>query len=220
MTLYLNLPKIKHYPTRYPKEKTDRTSDLRNLLSMDRSFCLFSIPRNGATTLLVEYTKTKGGIYVDCMGLSEYSTHEDLESKIGLENSPLVLDEAVVMFRKLGGYGNAMDYLQRLSEKRQLGLRSHLECDQHNGDLTQRGFEIVEMGKMPYAEFKLIFDVEFGNVGFSIPERFIQYAHAHYDPLMHSIRFVAEAFKLLVENPDKDVTEKEVNEIIELKLDF
>ena len=206
--------------TLLPKGKTDRRSDLNNVLGVDGSFCLFSVPRNGTTTLLREYTRTKEGIYVDCYGLSDDSVIEDLEAKIGLTNSSLVLDEAIVMFRKFGSYGTAMDYLQGLAEKRQLGLRLTPKCNQHKEDLTQRGFEIVEMGKMSYAEFKLIFDSEFGDVGFSIQERFIQYAHTNYDALAKSVHFVAEAFKLFVENPEREITEDEVKEIVEMNLNF
>jgi len=138
-----------------------------------------------------------------------------LEEIVGSEDNPFLLDETVVFFERLGGYEKAMDYLQIQSEKRQVGLRLHNGSNQNRDDLRKRGFEIVEIGKIPYAEFKAIFDSHFEGTGFSLPERFVQYGHTTYDLLAESVWYVAEAFRLLIENPETELSETKVKESVE-----
>ncbi len=203
--------------TRYPLKKTDRKLDLNRLLNLKSSFCIFSKHRNGITTLLKDFAIRVNGIYIDSMSLSRGDEAEQLERIVGSENRPFLLDDAVVLFKRLGEYERAITYLQRKSEKMQVGIRLHPESNSLKDDLKRRGFEIVELGKISYEEFKAIIDSQFAGTGFLFPERFVQYAHTNYEELGKSTLYVAEAFRTLIENPSTKVSEREVQKSVESK---
>lgn len=202
--------------TRYPKEGTDRKSDLNHLLSLQGSFCIFSDYRNGTTTLMIDLARRVDGIFVDSMSFCEGEEIEQLEKLLGNQDNPLLLDETTVFFRRLG-YENAIEYLQKQSKKRQVGLRLHPENYSLRDDMAERGFQIVEIGKISYLEFKAIFDSRFEGTDFLLPEKFIKYAHNTYDLLAESVWYVAEAFRLMVEHPERKLSEADVKKTVELR---
>src|SRR3989344_4340834 len=210
--LYLDLCRLS------PRESTDRRSDLEHLSSLNGSFSLYSISRNGATTLLREFARDKKGSILDCQN---YYKIRDLNEDLALESSPLILDEATALFFQIQDRGRGsrkvMDYLEELSSIRPVGLRLHPECKPYKDELRARGFEIVDLKKIPYHEFRAIFDQKFKGLDFTIPEMIIESAHTNYDALTKSTLFIAEAFRLLAIDPTRRLTEREVKLRVENK---
>lgn len=199
---------------RLPRKSTDRITDLNNLLNINSSFCIYSHRRNGMTTLLKEFTKVKDGIYIDCGGLYEKPIIENLESRLKQDISPIILDEAVILFKRLDNEEKTMKYLVDLSKKRQIGLRFHYRDKQYEKNLKQNNFEIIKLKNIPYEEFKAFFDKKFSKGNFPMPLKFLQYAYNNFDILGSSVMYVAEAFKLIVENPEREISELEVEESV------
>ena len=205
-----------YFAHRLPKNKTDRITDLNRLLGINGSFAIFSEYRNGTTALMREVARRKGGIYVDAHGLITGKEVQELEQRIGIGGSLVLLDESTAFFKRLGDdYETAVNYLQQLSERRPIGLRLHPPSYRYKEDLCARGFEAIEIGKIPYEELKAICDTKFGSIEFPFPEKFIQYAHASYNQLGKSVRYIGEAFRLIVEEKRLGVSETEVRKSME-----
>ncbi len=207
-----------YFATAYPKQKTDRISDLTYLLALEASFCLFSPYRNGTTTLLRDFTQQKNGIYFDAQSLGVDSLSK-LEALLEDGVNPLVIDEGTVLF-SLVPQTSALPVLYTHARRRQIGIRFHPEKYSLTDDFRDHGFEIVEMDKMPYAEFKEMIDRKMSSIHYAFPETYVQYAHAHYDCLALSLYYVGEAFRLLVQNSGKMPTEQELDIVMKRSWKF
>ena len=133
-----------------PLPHTERQSDLQALLEVKDSFCLYSVERNGASTLLRDFAARKGALYLDAME-GGINTPADLDTCVG--ESPFILDETSTFFRR-SGYQEALRTLAKYAQTRQVGVRLHVDKDEAIvSDLSGHGFATVHMGKMPYAEW-------------------------------------------------------------------
>lgn len=184
---------------RYPRNQTDRCSDLKRLLTLDNSFCMYSKHRNGATTLLRDFTTQKGGGFIDAMSLSHESLKESLARQVG-EHHLVVIDEAGSLFDLFGGYDESISYLQEIASTRQIGLRLHPYLRTHQENVQERGFSVIEIEKIPYEELHDLVQKQFASVKFPLPEELIHQAH-FYQALQYSLFYIGEGFRFLVEHP-------------------
>ncbi len=201
----------------YPLLKTDRISDLERISAIDSSFCIYSVGRNGITTLLKDFTARQHGLFVDCMGLLSGAEMNTLEHLARSEDKVVALDETESLFGRLG-YEKAMDSIQAISRRKRVVLRLHPSAEQYKSDISQRGLQIVELGQIPYPEFKAIVRPQFERISFAFPEELITSAHSAYGALAHSLHYVAYAFEFLVENPGKQPVDEKLRTEIENQL--
>src|SRR3989338_618358 len=82
-----------------PLPHTERQSDLQSLLQVKDSFCLYSLERNGTTTILRDFAAQKGALYLDAMEGGLYSP-SDLDARVG--DSAFILDETSTFLRRAG----------------------------------------------------------------------------------------------------------------------
>lgn len=205
---------LNYFRTLFPRDQSNRLYDLDRLLSLDSSFCLFSDYRNGTTTLLHHLARVKQGKYIDAMSLPSTSRKDPitvLEAEIG--TAPLViLDETATLWNKLGhdesgltntqGYELGMEYLQRLTATRQVGLRIHPKDEYRLDDLSIRGFSTVHLAKIIYAELQAIVEQQMGSIGFAFPEEVVLFAHKRFTTLSAQLQYIGCAFELLITNPE------------------
>lgn len=205
------------FRTVYPLDRSDRQSDLEKMLAVDGSFIIESIRRNGTSSLMLDFAAQREGIYIDCMNVFGHKSISYLDKQIqeNPDRKVLLLDEIASLYNLFDDDNVCFGYLMRLSKERQLILRFHTETratTERMVRLINNGFGIITIGKIPYDEFKAIFDREFAWIGFKMSERFIQYAHTEFHQLFKQVRYIAEAFRLMVENPGQQFTEQEVEE--------
>jgi hypothetical protein len=202
--------------THRPLRISDRKIDLVRMLAVRGSFVLNSLQKNGTTTLMINYAALREGAYIDCSEFSRENYLLQLENEIERDSKHIVLlDEIMSLYHFINDDDKSLDYLTQLSQRKQLIIRIHREKSstaQRITRLKDNGFEIVEIGKIPYDEFMAIFQREFAVSGFNVPERFIKYAHSQFSQLDKQVNYVAEAFRLMVGNPSKEFTEREVEE--------
>lgn len=197
----------------HAREETSRTSDLDTLMQQQGSFCVYSLPRNGITTLLKKFVLLKNGVYVD----GQYG--EALQEVLAAEQEgrePLALDETVCLVDRVGEE-RGLELLERLGKSRQVVLRLHPHNGSYKGDFSARGFPMVEVGKILYAELKKEMDGEFSNTGLAFPEGFIRFAHDSYDRLGRMNWYIATALRMMVEENKIGVSEEEVKSRVEDK---
>ena len=197
---------------RYPKTRTNRHSDLTHLLTLESSFCLTSVYRNGTTSLLRDFVEQKNGVYYDAQS-GEIDSLPKLEELLENGSTPIIIDEGAALFLEIPE-ASALSALYRYSAHRQIGIRLHPEYIHLAEALRERDFEIVEIGKILYAEFKAIMDKQCDAISYAFPEKYIQDAHTHYECLALSLYYLGEAFKLLVQNPGKMPTHQEIDAIM------
>jgi hypothetical protein len=198
---------------RFPIDNTDRKSDLERLMSIEGSFVIHSVARNGMTSLMNSLAKSNNGHvkhhYTNKEGIVT-NIENEIESNVG--KGLIMLDESGVIYRTLGEQ-SAFDYLSELSTRKRIGLRLHTNKPKDAlrvQQLGEFGFEVIEIGKMPYDEFKGIFDEAFSGIDFYMPERFIRYAHTKFERFHYQLLYVTKAFKELIENPGVNFSELEM----------
>lgn len=201
-----------------PLDRTERTSDLLHIMSLDSSFAIFSLPRQGMTTLLKNYAQRKQGIWIECPLLLSRPGRETgyLEEMIQGITGPILLDEARILSDFLGNPNSVLDYLGTISNGRQLGLRYHNGCGDYREPLIQRGYTIVDIGKISYDKFRNIFSSRFGNRDISELDRFIQFGYHSYEELAKSVIYVAEAMSMMLDKKGTELTEIDVKTNIEM----
>ena len=181
-----------------PLPKTDRRSDLQDLLRLSRSFILYSVKRNGTTTLLREFAERKGARYVDAQG--KINSVTDLEECVGQDS--FVLDKTSTFFRRVG-YQEALRCLTQLTSNRQIGLRLHAEHDEDLvSSLVQRGFALTTLGKMQYGEWSDIVKRYFSEQEVpELPPEITQFAYHAFHQLNQQMYYLAEAVRMAEETP-------------------
>ena len=196
--------------SKLPRLTTDRISDLNRLLQMESSSVLYSLARDGTTTLMKEYSRKKEGIYLDCGSLPTKDTLETLDTLLGDAEKPAVLDETASLFRRSTA---AEEYLQNLAKKRQIVARIHPWDKEYLLKLSQNGFTTINIGKITYQEFSAGIQKQFAEVGFDFPERLIKSAHDAFPILCLSTLYIAQVFRWMLDG--KSFSEEEVKKEVE-----
>ncbi len=208
--------------TNRPLNISDRKSDLASMLAVKGNFVLDSLQKNGTTTLMNNFAALRDGVLIDCMDFLSENPISNLEKEIEQSGKLIVLlDEIASLYNFFRDDARCFDYLMQLSQRKQLILRFHTETratTERMIKLAEKGFEIVGIGKIPYNEFKDIFDREFAGTGLNVPDKFIQYAHSQFCQLNRQVTYVAESFRLMVENPGKEFTEPQVEKITKFRV--
>ncbi len=206
-----------HFNRRLPKKITDRVWDLNRLLKIQVSFCLFSEPRNWTTTLLEDFCSRVDGKFIDCMWLKDWSEENQIILKTGNWKYPVVLDEVSCLFWRIKDYRRTIDFLVKLSEQRQIWLRIHPANYNCKEDFIKAWFNIIELNKIPFDEFRNSVYSKFEKIDFEFPEKFVIFAYNEYKNMGFCFWYIAEAFNLYLENPW--ISEIEVKNIFEYKND-
>lgn len=177
-----------------PKQKTSRIKDFSRLSKLEKSFLLVSPRRNGTTTLFKELVRSKDGIYFD-----GHDSDHTPERILATPQNLILIDEfnAFAEYR-FGELSQVFDYIKRLSQNKQVGLRVHLDME----DVFSSGlpdFDLVRLGKISYEELVSIVNKDLRAKGYEIPERVICEAHEIYEALCYQVRYIGTAFKMISE---------------------
>jgi len=204
------------FSSTYSREESMRIKDLRHLSSLNSSFIIYSDCRNGATTLMNNLAKRTGATYVDASDLIKGKEIEQLKSLLNERNNHLLLDEASYFLRRLEILAQPLDYFIQTTVTARLGLRLHQSHYSLKEWFLKQNFEIIELGKIPYEDFKNGCKKEFQKVNFFLDSKYIEHAHENYANLAESIWFIGETIRVVAEEErepsffeiDKNIREK------------
>lgn len=189
---------------------TDRIKDLNALNELDSSFILYSITKNGTTTLLKQFSQQNN---------FEYTSEDEIDSRgndlipklnkiNAIPNAGLIVDEGSISFEKAFKEElNLTDLLNsyiEASKQKKIGIRVHKELvDIHVlNKLIENGFILYDLGNIEHDDFLNGIKERYREFANSIPSYVIKDALDSYDHLHLSHSYVNTSFALLQFKPN------------------
>lgn len=205
---------IHYFGYRYSRDISDRKSDLQRLASIESSFILLSMGRNGTSTLFKNLSTVKNGNVIHYS-----SSFENINSKIESQDKPLILiDEALYSYNHYDSK-EVNEFYVDLSRQKQVGLRIHPKTDTKNLKyLRDNGFTIVEIGQTPFTEFETSVLSKCREFDIDVPEKMIEEAYSRFNVLAPLYYFVSEYFKTMMEKPDNVSSDDVMKQVLQLPL--
>ncbi|MFQ5620789.1 MAG: hypothetical protein ACE5FT_03025 [Candidatus Nanoarchaeia archaeon] len=236
MTYEREEPKAwEQYRAVYPKDTTNRKTDLSNLTSLlegDKPVALVSVDRNGTTTLLNqlggteimgiefitkqrdegELDSTDLGILAESMTRT-IETISSYKNKEGPVNTPVVVDEIgdVLYFDDAKNPDERLKGLAEAAKNydNKMVLRFHPSEDEQT--IEDAGFEVYHCGKLSFDEFKGMIVEPIEGTEYSIQEDALREIHDYGPNAMGNNHLTYHAFEHAASEGRTEVTLEDVN---------